>query len=837
MSLIDQFCQNILEFKGTMVEAQDLVKTFLADIMINIFGVEQRLQQQVFRNCNKNWKVVEQNLIDYFQNSSIPIQSLFNENKYKNEGFISSDDEETIKHSKRALIKRTKSIFKEAPKNDNFKDEQIRIRDQVIQDMTIGYYKDIQHLKEMFLRKERQQDDDIFDASYYDITKSFPPEVQFYIQQKLKEMSQQAKQQQTKLQNQVNQQQIEIDKLKKTINQLVSQADIIQQIKTILILDRDLNRFWRGVQDVIGNQQIFEIFEKRQAGYGIDYKQIDELIHQSQAQFRLFQDYKQKIDDQYLLFTAQVDKELQSLRNQVKLLTDKQNGQELDKEKDFVQIRQALKSGIDDIYEMKVADIKANFVQKLEYYSETIMQKDILSQVRRCIKSHALYKWMYLAKCEKLQKHKILRKSQSGSINFFDVSSNPRGLLDQRTENIKKKLKLLEYNLSEEQLQSQQLNIELNQMKNKYQSILINYEMQLHKYLYLEQRSLYLENQNKYFEKIFSLLMRRLGYPQFEVNERNINILLEKADSQLKQFFTKINQIQNKDIEDINELTTQLIKKTIIRNKLHQYQKSTSFCQTDIFDVSIKIEECVKLIEQNQLQLLQIQEQQRIQAELEYQKEQEYQQLNNDEIPNILLSDNEEEPKDQMLVYKISQERSTEIDTNNMNQSDFDTKLINPPKTADNKYKCQKQFTFFQKKKNLCMSTKNKEIQTEIQVDCRMNLVNKIFINDLDEFKKNVKEKPIIKEMKKAPQQSRPDLQNTFASLVSQQNVYKNRKQNNNLFLQSINHKPIQINCQQKLKTDSSGLEIDQNITFTNDRIKVVYTPNKKKVRSVSKNV
>jgi hypothetical protein len=41
-------------------------------------------------------------------------------------------------------ITRTKSIIKEQPKNAvDFKDEQIKIRDKIIEDMTIGYYKDL----------------------------------------------------------------------------------------------------------------------------------------------------------------------------------------------------------------------------------------------------------------------------------------------------------------------------------------------------------------------------------------------------------------------------------------------------------------------------------------------------------------------------------------------------------------------------------------------------------------------------------------------------------------------------------------------------------------------
>lgn len=49
------------------------------------------------------------------------------------------------------------------------------MRDELIQKMTIGYLKDVQHLREMFVRKDLFPNEEIFDASYYDYTNTLDP--------------------------------------------------------------------------------------------------------------------------------------------------------------------------------------------------------------------------------------------------------------------------------------------------------------------------------------------------------------------------------------------------------------------------------------------------------------------------------------------------------------------------------------------------------------------------------------------------------------------------------------------------------------------------------------
>lgn len=51
--------------------------------------------------------------------------------------------------------------------------------------MTVGYLKDIAHFREMVVRKDLFPEDEMFDVSYYDLTKSLDPSVKEFIRGKI----------------------------------------------------------------------------------------------------------------------------------------------------------------------------------------------------------------------------------------------------------------------------------------------------------------------------------------------------------------------------------------------------------------------------------------------------------------------------------------------------------------------------------------------------------------------------------------------------------------------------------------------------------------------------
>jgi parvulin-like peptidyl-prolyl isomerase len=65
-------------------------------------------------------------------------------------------------------------------------------------------------------------------------------------------------------------------------------------------MESDKHRVWRVIQDTVGNETIFGLFENQKGGYGIDYRQIDQLIQSSQASFRIYTRQREVMEDQIL---------------------------------------------------------------------------------------------------------------------------------------------------------------------------------------------------------------------------------------------------------------------------------------------------------------------------------------------------------------------------------------------------------------------------------------------------------------------------------------------------------------------------------------------------------
>lgn len=54
--------------------------------------------------------------------------------------------------------------------------------------MTVGYLKDVQHLREMLIRRDMYPETEVFDVNYYDLTKNLPAELKEFIQQKIQDV-------------------------------------------------------------------------------------------------------------------------------------------------------------------------------------------------------------------------------------------------------------------------------------------------------------------------------------------------------------------------------------------------------------------------------------------------------------------------------------------------------------------------------------------------------------------------------------------------------------------------------------------------------------------------
>lgn len=73
-------------------------------------------------------------------------------------------------------------------------------------------------------------------------------------------------------------------------------------IRKLFFLERDPYKVWKLIQEVQGNQHLFQVFQQQKKGYGIDYKEIDKLILQTSAHDRDFENFKEILNSQVISF-------------------------------------------------------------------------------------------------------------------------------------------------------------------------------------------------------------------------------------------------------------------------------------------------------------------------------------------------------------------------------------------------------------------------------------------------------------------------------------------------------------------------------------------------------
>ncbi|CAK77711.1 unnamed protein product (macronuclear) [Paramecium tetraurelia] len=829
MSIIHNFVQQVLQFKGTYDDALLQVQSFIAQLLCSLFEVKKNQELLVFNACIKRTDQVLINLHDYFLEISPPIKSIFRDRPYNQEGFISSDDE--VKQS--VLPSATKPRQSNAPVVKEVilpVDEKVRMRDDLIQKMTIGYLKDVQHLREMFVRKDLFPNEEIFDASYYDYTNTLDPIIRQFIYNKILDLTQQFRLQIQNLTQQNQKYLSEIEKLKRLVKKIIGSAEIESQIKAILQIDKDLYRFWKGVQEVIGTQQIFEIFEKRKQGYGIDYVLIDRCINNSQASARIFQEFKTQLEERQIKFTEQLLREFNMQKKETDELKYYLHDQKEQKDVDILKQKTYIKSSVEQIYEIKYNTFfqdREQQRQNLQEALDLIADKDQQIWIRKCVKRHALYKWIYLAKIKKLLNQKNTRRSLSNDRSC--KSTNVFGLKDNRVANLKKELKNQNEIAMEAQLNLFECQGDFQNLKSNYTNLKYNFEMQLSTRIATQQTNVQLENIVDYFGKIFNFIKNRVGLNYLEINLKNSKYFLEKADQHLKQFEQKVSSITVQDQNLIYESLKDLMKRQIVWRRVTS--NCNSFTLTDVYDIKKPLQdaECelnsYMLLKNEQLkqaeydnQIIELElEQAEKQFQQQLEKEQQKQQEDEEEEESLIVQQTDDQAQDSQNCNQ-----KAKVPSHDPQQADFEHKY------NSNKYKRRKslirteQNEFHQYKSIVGQDKdrgkmKNQTQQTNVSIDCT-KCYNDIFERMNPEFQQKQEEdksQGIIQISKSKFFQTK---QHTMATILTQQNVVRMQSARfKKIERHQTNHIYSQINRPQSKQ--------ERSITLKGERAQIIITP------------
>ncbi|CAD8074887.1 unnamed protein product [Paramecium sonneborni] len=862
MSIIHNFVQQMLQFKGNYEDALFQIQSFLAQLLCSLFEVKKNQELLILNACIKRMDQVLINLHDYFIKVSPPIKCIFKDGPYNQEGFISSDDEvqQIVLPSSTKLKQTNTPVIKEPILPI---DEKVRMRDELIKKMTIGYLKDVQHLREMFVRKDLFPNEEIFDASYYDYTNTLDPIIRQFIYTKILDVTQQFRLQIQKLTQSNSKYLSEIEKLKQRIKKIVGGAEIESQIGAILQIDGDLYRFWKGIQEVIGIEQIFEIFEKRKQGYGIDYILIDRCINDSQASGRIFKEFKVQLEEQQLKFTEQMTRELNMKQKEIDELKQLLSDQEQQRQIDILKVKNFIKQNLGgEGYHFEIEynteereNQRKNSLDRDKQIQNLLdrekkIQNSLYRQNQRSIWQEpfdliarlALYKWIYLAKIKKLLNQKNTRRALSNDRSC--KSTNIFGLQDNRVSNLKKELKIQNENLLETQIEMLKCQGELQTLKSNYTSLKFNFDMQFSTRIATQQNKVQLENIVDYFTKIFKFIKNRVGLNYFEINLKNSKYFLDKSDQHLKLFEQKVSSLKAQDYDMLHELVQQLAKRQIMYKKMYSNLDVNAFTQTDIYDINKPLQEAVNelnnylLKKEEQLiqpeydnQLFELELEQAEKQFRQEQFEQEKQKLEDEE-------EEEEEIKINQIILEQAQD-SNNLKSNNpdllnnkgdiryleesLESNNFEHKQISNQQKNQQKKSCIKteknEFQQLRQQEGYNkIKMRNQQQQTNVTIDCT-KCYNNIFERMDPEFQQNQVEVQSQGMFQISKSKIFSNKQHTITSILSQQNGIR---------MQSAKFKKSdKIQMKQTFYSQSNRPQSrnERSIIYKGERAQIIITP------------
>ncbi|CAD8104616.1 unnamed protein product [Paramecium sonneborni] len=189
--------------------------------------------------------------------------------------------------------------------------EKLTKRDQLIQEQTANYMKEIQILSEQIYRLNHAQPNNdniqidrhlIKDQATLDIVNKNLEKISHAYENKIKHLN-----------IIVEAQKRELVMTKQTLKEFKQKHEHHQSteylVRKIAQLEKDPYKIWKYFQDNHGNLFFLQVFRNQKQGYGINYKEIDQILSQTKIIEREMQIYQQLIETSLSQFMERVIKD------------------------------------------------------------------------------------------------------------------------------------------------------------------------------------------------------------------------------------------------------------------------------------------------------------------------------------------------------------------------------------------------------------------------------------------------------------------------------------------------------------------------------------------------
>lgn len=189
--------------------------------------------------------------------------------------------------------------------------------------------------------------EDYFQVEFFDPSLVLDAKVRDLLNAKLRDIKSECDLKLIEFKAKLNIQDEQCKNLQKALLSLQKQQDLATIVKQLFLIENDPYKIWKQFQDVVGNQFFFQIFEKQETGYEINYKEIDTLILKSNANKRDYENHKNAIEQSFHLLVNQTHEEMKVLKQELQQKNEQIKQMEASHSKALEDLRVEIKNSIE----------------------------------------------------------------------------------------------------------------------------------------------------------------------------------------------------------------------------------------------------------------------------------------------------------------------------------------------------------------------------------------------------------------------------------------------------------------------------------------------------------